>query len=155
MPCTNSGGAHSLDGKGNLGRSTILNVLPLPSVKILISCLSDCVTNHDFSSVPLTPFMHCTHECDILAIPTELLAFGSESLNLSEFYFTTFNTLFQCFHVQFVTEFALSLLRCWASGPLSRLAQGVATHGSHWSKNCPRFQGHSSIQVQECHPIFW
>ena len=52
-------------------------------VKIPISCLSDCVTNHDFSSVPLTPFTHCTHECDILAIPTELLAFGSDSFNSS------------------------------------------------------------------------
>ena len=52
-------------------------------VKILISCLSDCITNHDFSSVPLTPFTHCTHECDILAVPTELPAFGGDGLNSS------------------------------------------------------------------------
>ena len=63
------------------------NPLDDTHVEILISCLSDCVTNHDFSSVPLTSFTHCTHKCDILAVPTELLAFGSDGFNSSWFRF--------------------------------------------------------------------
>ena len=49
-------------------------------VKMLISCLSDCITNHNFSLVSLTPFTQCTHKCDILA--------GGDSLNSSQFSFT-------------------------------------------------------------------